>query len=86
MNLEIRVALYHCRETCLGSVIENMAGNAVTFRIGQFVSHPKRRTCTFSYEHIAFTKPCSILIVNIFISFALFKDIDLRIADMFCQD
>lgn len=85
VNLEIWIALYHCRQTCLGLVIEYMARNSVTFRIGKFIAHSKRRTCTFSYEQVAFTKPCSVLIINVFISFALFKDIDFRIADMFGQ-
>ena len=65
MNLEIRIAGEHRGEMGFGLVVEDVAGDSEAFGVGELIADTKRRTGAFTDEKIAFTKPGSVLVVNL---------------------
>ena len=65
MNLKIRIAGEHRGEMCFCLVVEDVARNSEAFGVGELVADTKRLAGAFTYEEVAFTKPSSVLVVNL---------------------
>ena len=86
IDVEIGVAGKHGRQLRLCAVVEQMAWNAETFGIGQFVADAERRTGAFADEQVALPEPCGVLLIDGGIAVAtLFRQTELLAADMFSQ-
>ena len=69
VDVEVGIAREHRRQLRLRFVIENVAGDAVSLSIGQFVAHAQRGTGTLTDEHIALAQPRRVLIIDTRIAF-----------------
>ena len=65
MNLEIRIAGEHCGEMGFGLVVEDVARDAETLSVCELIADTERWASAFTNKKVAFTKPRSVLVVNL---------------------
>lgn len=65
MNLEIWIAGEHGGEVGFGLVVEDVARNSEAFGVGELIADTERWAGAFADEKVAFTKPGSVLVVNL---------------------
>jgi len=64
VDVEVGVACEHGRQLCLAPVVEDVAWDAVSLGIGQFIAHSQRRAGAFADEHVALAQPCRVLVID----------------------
>ena len=64
VDVEVGVACEHRRQLCLATVVEDVAWDAVSLGIGQFVAHTQRGACAFTDEYVALAQPCRVLVID----------------------
>ena len=82
---EVGVSCQHCREMGLCAVVEDVTWDAVCFGVCQFISDAEGRTGALSDEDVAFAQPCSVLVVDLYVPFALLHQVKVRASDMLCE-
>ncbi len=70
MNVEVGVAREHRRQLRLGLVIEDVAGDAMSLGISQFIAHPQRGTGTLSNQQVALAQPRRVLVIDACVPFS----------------
>ena len=70
MNVEVGVAREHRRQLRLGLVIEDVARNAVSLGISQFIAYAQRGTGTLPNQQVALAQPRRVLVIDACIPFS----------------
>ena len=83
VDVEVGVAREHRRQLRLGSVVEEVAGNAMGLGIGQFVAHAQRGAGTFANEQVALAQPRRVLVIDARVPFpSLLRQAQVALAHM----